>query len=155
PCGGLEEQLPALSGHALSAGLAGGDDAAGSAGRIGAFFPDEADARGARGGSLPLVPQPGPSLLKPSNHLFSGASPPPGGRGIYAGLIARTDVVGFDLYPLQGWCRRDRLVDVYTAQRELTALAGGRPTFQWIEAAGMNCPTDPSVAITPDTVRAE
>ena len=155
PCGGLEEQLPALSGRALSAGIAGGDDSPTGSGRIGAFYPDEADARGARGDSLPPVAQPGLSLLTLSNHVFSGASPPPGGRGIYAGLIARTDVVGFDLYPLQGWCRRDRLIDVYTAQEELNGLAGPRPTFQWIEAAGMNCPTEPSVAITPDTVRAE
>jgi hypothetical protein len=155
PCGGLEEQLPALSGRALSAGIAGGDDSPTGPGRIGAFYPDEVDASGARGTSLPLVSQPGLALLTLSNHVFSGASPPPGGRGIYPGLIARTDVIGFDLYPLQGWCRRDRLIDVYTAQVELNGLAGTRPTFQWIEAAGMNCPTDPSVAITPDTVRAE
>jgi hypothetical protein len=154
-CGGLEQQLPALSGRALSAGLAGVDDAPTGAGRIGAFLPDEADASGARGKSLPVVARPGLALLTLSSHVFSEASPPPGGRGIYGGLISRTDVVGFDLYPLQGWCRRDQLIDVYTAQVELDRLAGPRPTFQWIEAAGMNCPTDPSVAVTPDTVRAE
>jgi hypothetical protein len=155
PCGGMEAQLPALTARALSAGVAGTDDPPGAPGRIGAFYPDEADASGARADSLPAVAQPGLSLLTLSNHVFSGASPPPGGREIYPGLIARTDVVGLDLYPLQGWCRRERLVEVYDAQRELIALAAPRPTFQWIEAAGMNCPTDATVAVTPDTVRAE
>ena len=69
--------------------------------------------------------------------------------------MAHANVIGFDLYPLQGWCRRNRLRDVYAAQRELVALSGNKPTFQWIEAAGMNCPNDPTVTITPETVRAE
>jgi len=155
PCGGIQSQLDALSGHALSASQAGATDSAAGPGRIGAFYPDEADAADARPDSLPAVARPGLSFLTLSNHVYSGASPPPGGRGIYPALIARTDVVGLDLYPLQGWCSRDRLVDVYEAQRELRELAAPRPTFQWIEAAGMNCPTDTSVAITPDTVRAE
>jgi len=61
-------------------------------------------------------------------------------------------MVGFDLYPLQGWCRW-ALQAVYQAQRQLVALAAGRPTYQWIEAAPMNHCTgfDP----TPQTVRAE
>src|SRR5205085_11128448 len=74
------------------------------------------------------------------------------GRGVYPGLIARAEVVGFDLYPLQVWCSRDRVGDVYDAQRELVRLAQGRPTFQWIETAKMQCP---SVPVTPATVRAE
>ncbi len=155
PCGGLQQQLTALGGHALSAGLAGADDSASGSGLVGAFYPDEADSRGIRGAALPAPARPGLRWLTLSNHVFSGASPPPGGRGVYAGLVARSDVVGFDLYPLQGWCSRDRLGDVYAAQRELVALAGGRPTFQWIEAAGMNCPTSAEAAVTPDTVRAE
>ena len=71
-----------------------------------------------------------------------------------AGVVALADVVGFDLYPLQEWCRPDRLADVYLAQRELVQLAGGKPTFQWIEAAGMRCPGG-RTAVTPETVRAE
>jgi hypothetical protein len=61
-------------------------------------------------------------------------------------------MVGFDLYPLQGWCRW-ALQAVYQAQRQLVTLAAGRPTYQWIEAAPMNqCGgLDP----TPATVSAE
>lgn len=56
---------------------------------------------------------------------------------MYPGLIARAEMVGFDLYPLQSWCRKDALAAVYDAQRELVRLAAGKPTFQWIEAGQM------------------
>jgi hypothetical protein len=64
-------------------------------------------------------------------------------------------MVGFDLYPLTYWCRPERLVDVYFSQQELVELANGKPTFQWIEAAGMICPHDGPNAVTPATVRVE
>lgn len=155
PCGGLEAQTAALAGRGLSAGIAGESGAAGpGAGVVGTFYPDEADTQGYTGALLPALP-PGLRFLTLSNHFFSGADQLPDGGAAYPELVAKSDVVGFDLYPLQGWCAPDRVRDVYLAQRELVALAAGRPTFQWIEAAGMNCPTDPSVAVTPDTVRAE
>src|SRR5206468_10644115 len=47
----------------------------------------------------------------------------PAGRGIYPGLVAKADVVGFDLYPLQEWCDPARLAEVYDAQdRKSTRL---------------------------------
>ena len=46
-------------------------------------------------------------------------------------------------------------MDVYFSQHELVELAKGKPTFQWIEAAGMICPHDGPNAVTPATVRAE
>ena len=63
-------------------------------------------------------------------------------------------MIGFDLYPLQNWCRPERLVDVYLSQRARRSRQG-KPTFQWIEAAGMTCPHDGPTAVTPATVRAE
>jgi hypothetical protein len=153
PCGGLEAQVDELPGRALSAGVAGERTVAGP-GVIGTFYPDEADEHGYTGATLPAIP-PGLGFLTLTNHFYSGAAPLAHGRAIYPSLVAKADVVGFDLYPLQGWCRRNRLADVYASQRELVSIAGGKPTFQWIETAGMNCPTDPALAITPDTVRAE
>lgn len=153
PCGGLQSQLDALAGRALSAGVAGEPSGDGP-GLIGTFYPDEADGHGYTGSLLPQLP-PGLGFLTLTNHFYSGATPLPGGRTVYPSLVARADVIGFDLYPLQGWCQANRLGDVYAAQRELVRLAGGKPTFQWIEAAGMNCPTDPALAITPQTVRTE
>jgi hypothetical protein len=73
---------------------------------------------------------------------------------VYPGLIARADVVGFDLFPLQEWCRPERLADVFASQRELVGMAGGKPTFQWIEADDWKCPGG-RTAVTPATVRAE
>ncbi len=155
PCGGLTAQLDALAGRALSAAAAG-DGGAGGAGLIGFFHPDEPEESGITAESLPPAPAGAPpfSFLTLTNHFYSGAAPMPQGRGMYAGLIARADAVGFDLYPLQEWCRPERLADVYAAQQELVRLAAQKPTFQWIEASEWKCPGG-RTAVTPATVRAE
>jgi len=153
PCGGLEEQLRALDGRALSGGAAG-EEPRDDPTLVAWFYPDEADAQGMTGETLPALPG-GPTFLTLTNHFYSGADPLPEGRDMYPGLVARADVVGFDLYPLQEWCQRNRLVDVELAQRELVALAAGKPTFQWIEASPMKCRDSPGQEITPATVRAE
>jgi hypothetical protein len=157
PCGGVDAQVSALDGHALSAGIAGDADWQNPA-VIGWFYPDEADARGLTARTLPALPPSQEvgrlSFLTLSNHAFSRASPPPLGRGVYRGLIRKADVVGLDLYPLQEWCTDD--VDlVFQAQRDLVSLAGGRPTFQWIEAGPMRCRGRRGVTVTPAVVRAE
>jgi hypothetical protein len=142
-----------LDGRALSAGSEH-DELVDGVGLIGWFYPDEADARGITGDALPPAPR-SPTFLTLTNHFYSGADPLPEGRGMYPGLVARADVVGFDLYPLQEWCQPDRLLDVEAAQRELVQLAGGKPTFQWIEASEIKCRESPGQEITPATVRAE
>jgi len=73
---------------------------------------------------------------------------------MYPALLANAEVVGFDLYPLQNWCRWDSFHDVFDAQRELVGLAPAKPTFQWIEARQMDC-KDPTLDVSPETVRAE
>ena len=156
PCGGVAEQVQTLQGRALLAGMA--DDGATGVGQIGFAYPDEADGLGMEASGLPtpLVAGPGRvAFLTLTNHFFSGAAPLPQGRAMYPGLVAKADVVGFDLYPLQEWCRRDRLGDVAAAQRELVELAAGKPTFQWIEAGAMSKCNAPDVALSPATVRAE
>lgn len=156
PCGDLQDQLDALSGRALSAGVSGREGGTDPA-LIGYFHPDEADGLGLTAQTLPKPPpgtDRGVSFLTLTNHFYSGADPLAWGRAMYPALVGAADVVGFDLYPLQEWCRADRLPDVYLAQRELAALARGKPTFQWIEAAEWRCPGGPT-AVTADTVRAE
>jgi hypothetical protein len=128
-------------------------------GAVGSFLPDEWDS------SLPnsltsadvqrMAPKEGgPRFLTLTNHFYSLAAPLPQGRGMYPALIGNADVIGFDLYPLQNWCRRDDFTAVFDSQRELVDLAGGKPTFQWIEVAHMDC-KDPALNPTPETVRAE
>jgi len=73
---------------------------------------------------------------------------------MYPALVSTADVLGFDLYPLQNWCRWDSFGDVYDSQLDLVALGRGRPTFQWIEARQMDC-FGPQLDPTPETVRAE
>ena len=73
---------------------------------------------------------------------------------MYPALAASADVLGFDLYPLQNWCRFDSFGDVFDSQLDLVALGRGRPTFQWIEARRMDCFGDSSTRRR-ETVRAE
>jgi hypothetical protein len=155
-CGGLAEQKPALAGQALVAATAD-DQAADAEGTVGTFFPDEADGHNLSGATLPQPPPGGAGVrfLTLTSHFYSGAAPLGNGRVIYPGLVAKAGVVGFDLYPLQGWCRPERLADVFWAQRELAhGLARGKPTYQWIESSGMLCPHG-RTAVTPATLRAE
>jgi hypothetical protein len=131
------------------------------AGTVGTHLPDEWDTH--LPGDLttadamrlvPEIPGSGPRFLTLTNHFYSGASPLPQGKGMYPALAASADVLGFDLYPLQNWCRFDSFGDVFDSQLDLVALGRGRPTFQWIEARQMDCMGD-QLDPTPETVRAE
>lgn len=153
PCASPSSALGLLAGRALVAG-ADSSLATSEPGFLGWFYPDEADARGLTGTSLPTLPA-GLRFLTITSHFASAAAPLPSGRGMYPGLVAAADVVGFDLYPLQELCRRDLLPLDFDAQQQLEALAPGKPTFQWIEARGMRCGSSPAVAISPGTIRAE
>ena len=156
-CGGIAEQTQGLGGRAFS--LTNADEAGiGGAGVIGWYYPDEADLKGLTGATLPQFPPLAETArlraLTLTYHFYSRGAPLAAGRGIYPGLIAKSDVVAFDLYPLQELCKLDWLPDVAAAQRELVALAGGRPTFQWIEARTWKC-HQPQLRVSPATVRAE
>jgi hypothetical protein len=132
-------------------------------GVIGWYYPDEWDAFlentvkredladsivGPRAGRI--------SFLTLTNHFYSRAEPLPQGKGMYPVLFSIPDVIGFDLYPLQVWCR-PAFGDVFDSQAELHTASGGKPTFQWIEVARMEhpCRRHPELDPTPGTVRAE
>jgi hypothetical protein len=156
-CGGIADQTEALGGRAFS--LTNADEVGiGGAGVIGWYYPDEADLKGLTRATLPQFPTLAQTarlrVLTVTNHFYSRTAPLPAGRGIYPGLIAKSDVVAFDLYPLQEFCKPDWLPDVAAAQRELVGLAQGRPTFQWIEARTWKCDRA-RLRVTPETVRAE
>jgi len=155
PCGGLRAQLSGLGGRALSAAVAG-ESAASGGDLIGFFFPDEPDGLGMSAESMPGRPAgvPGVGFLTLTNHFYSGAAPLSYGRDMYPGMIARADMIGFDLYPLQVWCRPERLGDDFDAQRELVQMSAGKPTFQWIETSEWQCPGG-ATAVTPQTVLTE
>jgi hypothetical protein len=156
-CGGIAAQSSALAAHALS--LTSAEEAGiGGPGVIGWYYPDEPDLKGIAAEGLPQFPSLEATgrlrVLTLSNHVYSRTAPLPAGRGVYPALVAASDLVGFDLYPLQESCNAGWLPDVAAAQRELVSLAGGRPTFQWIEAKTWRCGR-PGLAVTPATVRAE
>jgi hypothetical protein len=153
PCASPSSTLPVLEGRALVAAADGAQPVSGP-GLLGQFYPDEADARGLTGTSLPTLPA-GIRFLTLTAHFASVAAPLPDSPGTYAGLVAAADVVGFDLYPLQELCRRDLLPADFDAQQQLERLAPGKPTFQWIEVRGMRCGSSPGLSITPATIRAE
>jgi len=153
--------LAAVSGRAFAIVNSESDDTQ-EAPIIGWHYPDEWDtflpSDVTVGDLRRLAPEPPTGLLSfltLTNHFYSGAAPLPQGRGMYPALTSIADVVGFDLYPLQNWCRTDRFGAVFDSQRELEALTGGKPTFQWIEARTMDCPATDDLVPTADTVRAE
>jgi len=156
-------KLPSrLGGRAYSIVDTENVDASGR-GVIGWYYPDEWDAFlssnvtrkdledtivGPRAGRV--------SFLTLTNHFYSKAAPLPQGKGMYPVLFSIPDVLGFDLYPLQVWCRA-AFGDVFDAQSELHTASGGKPTFQWIEVAPMEHPCKNHVSLNPTaaTVRAE
>ena len=159
-CGSSAQLATWLSGSAFAVGDAR-ETATARAGAVGTFLPDEWDthlpndfsaADAAR--LIPPSTGSGPRFLTLTNHFYSRAAPLPQGRGMYPGLAASADVLGFDLYPLQNWCRFDSFGDVFDSQLDLVALARGKPTFQWIEARQMDC-SGPELVPTPETLRAE
>jgi hypothetical protein len=157
PCGGISAQTEALAGRALSL-TAAAEAGTGGPGVIGWYYPDEADLKGMTAATLPQFPTLAATgrlrVLTLTNHFYSRTAPLPAGRGVYPELIAKADVVGFDLYPLQEFCDAGWLPDVAGAQRELAQLAAGRPTFQWVETRSWKC-RKPALRVTPSTVRAE
>ncbi|MFL6029091.1 MAG: hypothetical protein ACJ74D_03555 [Gaiellaceae bacterium] len=131
-------------------------------GVIGWYFPDEWDAflqsNVKREDLADDIPSPRPgriSFLTLTNHFYSKAEPLPQGKGMYPVLFQIPDVLGFDLYPLQVWCR-PAFGDVFDSQHELRERTG-KPTFQWIEVARMEqpCRNHAELDPTPETVRAE
>jgi len=159
-CGSGAQLASWLGGSALVLADAR-DSATGRAGTVGVHLPDEWDthlpgnltaAEAAR--LAPTVPGSGPRFLTLTNHFYSRAEPLPQGRGMYPALVSTADVLGFDLYPLQNWCRWDSFGDVFDSQLDLVALSRGKPTFQWIEARQMDC-SGGQLDPTPETVRAE
>jgi hypothetical protein len=155
--------LPArLSGRAYSIVDSENANATGR-GVIGWYFPDEWDAflksdvkRSDLADDIPASRPGRISFLTLTNHFYSKAEPLPQGKGMYPVLFQIPDVLGFDLYPLQVWCR-PAFGDVFDAQAELHNLSGGKPTFQWIEVARMEQPCRKHLELdpTPQTVRAE
>jgi hypothetical protein len=159
-CGSSAQLATWLSSSAFTVGDAKESPVA-RAGAIGTYLPDEWDTHLPNDYSLsdalkafPLSPGSGPRFLTLTNHFYSRAAPLPQGRGMYPALVASADVLGFDLYPLQNWCRFDSFHDVFDAQLDLVAIARGKPTFQWIEARRMDCTGD-ELDPTPETLRAE
>jgi hypothetical protein len=157
-CGNATDQVPVLGNRGFAVSNA---REAPEAGAVGTYLPDEWDTFlpgnltvDAARRLAPPKGAPGPRFLTLTNHFYSRAEPLPQGRGMYPALIDIADVIGFDLYPLQNWCRWESFGDVFESQRELVTLAQGKPTFQWIEARRMDC-HDPTLDPSPDTVRAE
>lgn len=159
-CGSSAQLATWLNGSAFAVGDAK-EAASARGGTVGTFLPDEWDTHlpndftvADANRLIPPSSDSGPRFLTLTNHFYRNAAPLPQGRGMYPALVASTDVVGFDLYPLQNWCRFDSFGNVFDSQLDLVALARGKPTFQWIEARQMDC-SGAELDPTPDTLRAE
>jgi len=148
------QQLALLRGTAFSL-LATREQRTNGRGLIGWYQQDEPDGHGRT--SLPTLPASAKSgrvsFLTLTDHFSSRSAPLAIGRAIYPRLIAKAEMIGFDSYPLQTRCKADFTL-TFDLQRELVALARGRPTYQWIESGHMG-KCGRSFDPTPATIRAE
>jgi len=80
-----------------------------------------------------------PTFLTVTARFYSEFDPPPwmnGSRDRYTEYAQATDIIGFDLYPIYGWCQPDWLYMTGASHEELVTLyAPNQPTYQWIECA--------------------
>ena len=153
-CDDEQEQLTRLAGRAMST-VDAATPGIGGPGLVGWHLPDEADVSVGDPEKLPMPKESGRvTFLTLTDHFSASAAPGPYGRDIYPGFFARADIIGFDTYPVEVRCSLDQIDNVFWMQRELIALTGGKPTFQWIEAGPMeHCRSN--VDPTPAVVRAE
>lgn len=113
---------------------------------LGWIFGDEPDLQSNKVEPATLLAQYNALKASDSNHItfmtltsgfYSEDSPPAwmnNDRSRYPAYCQATDAVGFDIYPVYGWCRPDWLYKVGAAQTELQTMAQGKVTYQWIEA---------------------
>ena len=123
---------------------------------LGYTQPDEPDGHEIFPEQLSLVP--GRFVFMTLTAHFAqelGPLPDPFGKSIYPAYAARADGLGFDLYPLSHLCGHAvvSLGSVYHDQRDLVALAGDRPTFQWLETGSLEGAC--GAPVTPAAVHAE
>jgi hypothetical protein len=147
-------QMTRLAGRALSTVDAYHPGVSGP-GMIGWHLPDEADVSVGGADRLPSPKGDGRvTFLTLTDKFASHTAPGPHGKDIYPGLFELADVIGFDTYPVEVRCSVEQIDNVYWMQRELIQLAGGKPTFQWIEAGPMEHCRD-NEDPTPEIVKAE
>jgi hypothetical protein len=153
-CAEPSVQFERLAGRAMSTVDAKTPGVSGP-GVVGWHLPDEADVSVGRAETLPRPKATGRvTFLTLTDHFSERAAPPPNGKSIYPAFFERADVIGFDTYPVEVRCSLAQIDNVYWMQRELIALTGGKPTFQWIEAGPMeHCRQNEDP--TPAVVRAE
>jgi hypothetical protein len=137
-------------------------------GEIGQHLPDEADGYGILPEDLPKtrrVEETGRLIFQTLTFHYSAQEAKitrKDGRVItdsdYRDYINNADVIGTDLYPMSHGCLNPNFGNkpggVYDYQKELTELAGSKPTYQWIEVNQIegDCGDNP---VTPQITRAE
>lgn len=153
-CTDTDDQFDKLAGRAMST-VDALTPAVSGPGQVGWHLQDEADVSIGDASKLPQPKADGRvTFLTLTDHFSERAAPPPNGKEIYPAFFDSADVIGFDTYPVEVRCNLGLIDNVYWMQREIIALTGGKPTFQWIEAGPMeHCRynQDP----TPEIVRAE
>jgi hypothetical protein len=120
---------------------------------LGWHQPDEPENLGLPADALaaPLRAR-GPTFLTLTSEFMQRAR----GPSAYEAYAAQADVVGFDLYPIAAHCKTHiSLADVYRGQRDLLALAAGKPTYQWIETGPIDGRCTRRAPVSPAEVRAE
>jgi hypothetical protein len=88
--------------------------------------------------------------------LTSGFFAPTTHHADYPAYVRAADVVGFDVYPVYGYCRPDLIAWQADATRALVRLVRpGQPVYSWIEAASTSSQWCHGRGVQPQELRAE
>ena len=155
-CGSEGDFLAALGQRAYYvAPIEDGRDFTADSRLLGYVQADEPDGHGTQPEELPAEPGRFVFMTLTAHFAQDQAPLPAVAKAVYPAYAARADALGFDVYPLAQDCGHATisLASVYADQRDLVTLAGGRPTYQWIETGSQEGACGSPV--TPSTVRAE
>jgi len=88
--------------------------------------------------------------------ITSGFFGPTKSKARSAAYARAADVVGFDIYPVYGYCRPDLIAWEADATRALVRIARpGEPVYSWIEAASTSSKWCHGRGVEPEELRAE
>ena len=88
--------------------------------------------------------------------LTSGFFAPTGHAHDYAGYVRAADVIGYDIYPVYGYCSPEHIAWEADATRALVRLARpGQPVYSWIESASTSSQFCRGRGVQPQELRAE
>ena len=139
PTESLSTTVAAMGNHAYSVSPIGSTVMPSS---LGFNQPDEADQLRLNPSQMeapPNIVPPKTVFMTVTSHFASQQAKLAPPYSYTNGYFTKADVIGFDLYPVEEHCNNPSITlkDVFNFQVQLVNMAGGKPTYQWIETGSL------------------